>query len=359
MAFQRPTLSDIYNRMKADAEARLTGGAKVPRFSLLGVLLAVFAGAIHLVYGFLVWFSKQFFPETAEAEYLIDMGSRYGLSIKAATYATGSVRFDGTPGTVIPSGTTLQDTNGTEFATIAEATVPGGGSIFADIQCSTAGTIGNITATTLQLSHPIPGITTEVAITTALSGGTEEETVEEFRLRVIQRTANPPASGTAEDYVRWAQEVAGVGRAWCLTASEYQGAGTVGVVIATDDLTPVDAATHTRCTNYLESVRPIGPILTVEDVEITNIGFQAHIRPCTTETQEAVVNQLKALFLTESEPGGTIYLSHINAAMMASGIEDFYFNLFSQDGHPIPVANIVATGFKVPTFWYAVLEPIT
>ena len=67
-----------------------------------------------------------------------------------------------------------------------------------------------------------------------LDGGTDEETDEELRARVLRRIRQPPMGGDAYDYVAWALAVPGVTRAWCSPLE--MGIGTVTVRFMMDDL---------------------------------------------------------------------------------------------------------------------------
>lgn len=350
MSFSRPTLSEIYGRIKADLEARVTDGNRIPRYSLLGILTAVFAGAVWSLYGYLTWLGDQLFPETADDEYIENHAARFGLSRKAAAYAAGVVRFDGTPGVTVPEGTEVQTSGGVIYTTDADATIGGGGSITAAITAADAGTAGNTTDATLSLVNPLSGVNTECTITTAPVGGTDLETTADLRARVIQRTANPPSSGTASDYVRWALEVSGVGRAWCLPAEQYKGAGTVGVVIATSALAPVDSTVHDAAVEYLEAVRPIGAILTVEDVIPSQVDYAVSITPNTSATRAAVTAALEQLHIDEATPGGTLYLSHINAAIMSAGVDNARVTDISVDLVSVGVDDVTVPGHNVATF---------
>ena len=61
----------------------------------------------------------------------------------------------------------------------------------------------------------------------SMSGGTDTETDDELRVRLLDRLSAPPMGGDAEDYVVWALSVPGVTRAW--SAPNEMGIGTVTV----------------------------------------------------------------------------------------------------------------------------------
>ena len=72
-----------------------------------------------------------------------------------------------------------------------------------------------------------------VATVIHLTGGTDTETDEQLRARILHRIQNPPMGGAAADYVAWALAVPGVTRAW---AAPEQGVGTITVRFLMDDL---------------------------------------------------------------------------------------------------------------------------
>jgi len=70
MPFARPTLQEIVDRIVSDIQSRITGATTLLRRSILRVLARVYAGAVHLVYGFLEFMKDQIFVQSADAEYL-------------------------------------------------------------------------------------------------------------------------------------------------------------------------------------------------------------------------------------------------------------------------------------------------
>jgi len=349
MSFNVPSIDTIYNRVKADMEARVSSGVKVSRFSILGILALVFAGACHLIYEYITFIADQLFPDTAITTYLDRIANIYGLPRKAATYSTGQVEFTGVDGTAIPEGTLLQDTAGIQFATLAEVTIAGGNAT-ADVQADTAGTAGNTSDPTLSLVAPITDVDTDATITTEISGGQERETDEELRARVLQRIQAPPSSGTEADYIRWALEVEGVGKAWVFSGEDYLGAGTVAVLIATSDLDVVDPAVKANVAAYIETVRPIGANVDVQDIVPLDTDYLVQISPDTTALRDNVKTNLENLHLAEAAPGGTLLLSHIRNAIATSGVADYDIQEIDLDGDPQGVENIVTTGFDTAKF---------
>ena len=350
MAFERPDIQTIYGRIKADMEARVSSNVKIPRFSLLGIIIMVFAGAIHLVYGYVVFISDQLFVDTATTTWLDRLANMYGVPRKAGTFAQGEITVFGVDGTVIPEGTEFQSDAGIRYATVSEETIPPSEFVEIEVQSVTEGEIGNTEETNLFLVSPITGVETQAVVVVPIEGGVDTETDAELRIRLLQRLQNPPSSGTAADYERWALEVSGVGKAWTIPAEQYNGTGTVGVVLGTSSLDPVPGLTKTEVEANIESNRPVGAKVDVLDLESVEIGYFISISPNTEGLRENVQENLQNLHLSEAGPGFTILLSHIRSAIAASGVVDYEITDIEKDAVSQGVANIETDGVEVAKF---------
>jgi len=235
MGFSRPTLTELIDRVVSDMSSRVLGvDGAVLRRSLLGVIARAEAGAVHLLYGYLDWIAKQAFPDTADTEYLDRWSVVWGVSRKAATFATGNVTFTGTNGSSIPAGTILQRQDGQQYATSASATISGGSATVA-VEAVLAGLSQNlVAASSVFLVSPISGVQSTVTVAAGgLTNGTDAESDERLRDRLLRRIQQPPQGGAATDYEQWALEVAGVTRVWVYP--NQMGLGTVSVIFVTDD----------------------------------------------------------------------------------------------------------------------------
>jgi uncharacterized phage protein gp47/JayE len=344
----RPNIEVIYQRIKADMEAAVTGEVKIPRVSLLGILATVFAGSIHLLYGFLEWLSEQLFVDTASGVGLLRWGNILGLPQKAATYPTGYIDFTGTAATAIPRDTVVTSSEGYEYETQAAYVI--GTSSPVETVSKIAGKDYNTTDTTLSLSSPIAGVDSDAPVVSGFDDGTDVESTQAWVNRLLQRFQNPPSSGNVEDYVRWALTVDGVGRAWCFEASDWKGTGTCGVAVSAADLSTLSAAIVSNVETYVEGVRPVGVAVDYYSPDVNKITFSVKISPNVTAMQTAISKQLNDLFLLESEPGGTMLLSHFNAAIALAGPDDFEITNIRKDGVSAGVGNITVDTTKVAAF---------
>lgn len=328
MAWQRPTLSTLISRINSDISSRVDSVTTVLRRSVLGVLARVLAGACHEIYGYLAWLAKQLFPDTAEVEYLDRWARIWGVTRTAATVASGGVTVTGSNGVTVPAGTELQDDDENIWTTDADATISSGTAIVA-VTASTAGEAGNLEhGATLTIASTISGVDGTATVTTAISGGTDQESDSSLRARLLTRIQEPPHGGADFDYTAWALECAGVTRAW--TFPLWLGAGTVGVCFVRDDDDTIipDATEVETVQGYIDALRPVTANVTVFAPTAVALNFEIALSPDTATVRAAVQAELEDLLRREAEPeggdgSGTILLSHIREAIsVAAGETD-------------------------------------
>jgi uncharacterized phage protein gp47/JayE len=325
MAFSRPTLSELIDRITQDLMSRLSLSSPILRRSVAYVLARVMAGAAHMLHGHLEFLAKQLFPGQSDGDYLVRQAGLFGLTRTPAAYATGNVTATGTNGTVIPIGTVLVRADGAEFATTAEATIAAGTATLA-VEASVAGQDGNTDAASpLTFQSPIAGVNSAAVVATGgLSGGADEETDSALADRLIERMQSPPHGGNAADYVAWAKEVAGVTRAWCYPLEGGEGKVVVRFVRDNDASIIPDAGEVATVQAYIDAARPVTAAVTVAAPVAVPINYTIALTPDTTATRAAVTAKLQDLVLSEAEPGEPILLSHIrNAIGDADGVTNY------------------------------------
>jgi len=335
MAFQRPTLQELINRIQSDLASRMALGSTALRRSLINVFARVYAGAAHMLHGHLEFISRQQFPDQSEAEFLERQGELFGINRIAAAYAGGDVTFTGTNGTVIPEATVLQRSDGAQYSTDAEGTIASGTATVA-VTALVAGEDGNADlGVSLTLVSPITGVLAAATVATGgLTDGTDEETDASLRARVINRMQQPPHGGADFDYVTWAKEVSGVTRAWVYP--QELGLGTVTVRFVTDDTPggPIPSGPKvTEVQAYIDAARPVTADVTVAAPVAVPLDFEIELDPDAVAIRTAVEAELTDLLRREAEPGGTILISHIREAISVAAGE-YDHTLVS------PVANV-------------------
>lgn len=322
MPFNRPTLQQLIDRAAADVETRLPGTDARTRRTNLGVLARIHAGAAHGLYGYLGFLAEQLMADSAEVEYMERWASIWGIARKAAAQAKGNVAFTGTNGVTIPAGTELQRADGTLYTTDADATIAGGTATVA-VTAVEGGVAGNAaTNTTLAFTSPISGVNSQAAVSGGgLTAGTDQESDDSLRARLLDRIQTPPHGGNSNDYVAWAKEVAGVTRAWVY--AQELGLGTVTVRFVRDDDASIipDAAEVQAAQDYIDARRPVTAAVTVVAPVAVPLNFTIQLTPATQAAKDAVTAELTDLLRRESEPGGTILISHIREAISVAAGE--------------------------------------
>lgn len=225
------------------------------------------------------------FADTTFGEFLDRRVAEWRILRKPAGLATGTQRFNGTNGTLIPAGTQVStestpETPAVTFTTTADGTIVGG-FVEVPITADLAGASGNVGADTIVFLDPITNVTstTNPDVT---AGGSDEETDEALIARYIQRVQNPSSSGNRSDYERWALEVPGVGGAAVIPLE--LGPGTVTVAIIDEDGNPAGAPLVATVKAYIDptagtgdGVAPIGPNVTVEAATIVPVDLDANL----------------------------------------------------------------------------------
>ena len=266
-----------------------------------------------------------------QAEYLERWSNIWGINRIAASFATGSVTLTGTNGVIIPAGTELQRSDGVLYATDADVTIASG-TATAVITAIDAGKLGNAAPNiVLTLTSPIAGISSTAITVTfvaganwALDGGADAETDTALRSRFIARIRQPPHGGAKFDYEAWALQVAGVTRVWIFP--QELGAGTLTVRFVRDNdasLIP-DSNEVATVQAYIDNLRPVTAQVTVVAPVEVPLNLSIALTPNNTTVKAAVTAELADLISREAIPGGTLYLSHIRAAISAAAGETNY-----------------------------------
>ncbi|MDO8294379.1 MAG: baseplate J/gp47 family protein [Gallionella sp.] len=324
MAFNRPTLTELVNRILAGIRSRLSTDEL--RRSDAEVYARELAGASHGLHGHIDFIAQQILPDTAEAEYLDRLASLWlDQARKAAAAAVGSVSLSGISGTLCPAGSVLVRADGAEYTTDADVSIAGGVATVA-VTASVAGVEGNdIAGTGLTFSTPIAGINSSATVTAgALTGGADTESDAALAARISARMKEAPHGGASSDYVNWALEVAGVTRAWVYP--QELGIGTVTVRFVRDDDASIipDAGEVATVQAYIDALRPVTAQLTVVAPVAVPLDFTIAVTPNTAAVKAAVEAELTDLLRREAEPSGTILLSHIREAVSIAAGETNY-----------------------------------
>lgn len=346
MPYIRPTLTDLRTQVTQDITAALPGTDPLLRFSSLNIMGTAQAGLANLHFGYLDWIAKQAVPFTATDEFLEGWAGLIKITRIPATSAAGTVTFTGAPGAIIPTGAKLVRGDGVSFTTTGAAAIGVGGtatiaaSADPDLTGATGAFGNSAVGTVMTLGVAIAGVQSNGGVATAFVGGADLETNSALRTRMLYAYQNQPQGGASADYLRWANQVPGVTRAWCVPNGF--GAGTV-VVYTMFDLTRAAqngfpqgtngvATGEPRATaatgdqlliaNYLLPLQPVTALVYSVAPTANPIAFT--IKGIPVASRVAVSGAITGVFAIDGAPGGLIPLAHVWSAIAAvSGVNDF------------------------------------
>lgn len=348
MPFERPSLAALIDRVRGDIRGRLELEGSLVRRAMADVIAAVFAGAVHTLYGYLDWVTKQMFGDTAERTQLLRKAAMYGIYPTASTFATGNVTATGTNGTSIPTGTILKLDTITSYR-VTTGQVIASGTATLPVVALLAGITANIPASTpVTFESPIANVDSSALVATGgIAGGVDEEGTEEVRARYLLRLREAPTGGSDQDWIGWALAVPGVTRAWVYR--HELGLGTLVLRFVRDGEVPIipDAGEVAAMQAALDAQRPTTSEPTAAAPTSLAVAFTIHIVPDNADTRAAVTAELVDLMNRVAEPGdgvgrGTVLLSAIRTAIgTAEDVTDYTVT--------VPSGNVVPGVGQLPT----------
>lgn len=347
MPFARPSLAELIARVRGDLRGRLEIDGPLLRRAMVDVLGAVWAGAVHTLYGYTDWLAKQLFGDTAEREQLLRQARLYGITPVPATFASGDVVATGSDGNTIPTDTILRLDEETSYRVTTGQTIASGTATL-PVVAVTAGDEANIPeGTELTFESPIVGVNSIATVgVDGIAGGNDEEGTEELRDRYLLRLREPPEGGADQDYEAWAIAVPGVTRAWVYEHELGLGTVVVRFVRDLDDVFP-SGGEVAAVQAALDEQRPITAEVTAAAPTELSVDFTIHVVPDNVDTRAAVEAELADLLTRVAEPGdgegrGTILLSQIRTAIgTADGVTDYTLAVPSAD--VVPAIGELAT----------------
>lgn len=282
---------------------------------------------------------KSAFAETASGDYLTLIAEDHGVTRKEATQAVGNVVVKGN-GTV-PIGTLFQTEAGISFTTTTttavknEATIP--------VQCTEAGTVGNVGANTITvIPMSIPGITS-VTNPEAMTDGFDQESDDDLYDRFHFHVTQPATSGNCNDYIEWASSIAGVGHVKVLPI--WNGPGTVKVLVTDANGEPASPTLLDKVIAYIESVRPIGPEVTVVAPSLFDLTIKLTVTSGSGDA-DYIKDMLNKYFVSRNFTGNTISYAKVGNMILTdgkTGVDD-YSGLLINDA----TGNISVTDDQIP-----------
>ena len=251
-----PTYSELYESIKSDLRNKLGITTIVGKLVLLA-FAAVQAAKLKIFYHLAEKIQENIFVDTCDDETLL----RYGLvKLNRLPYIAVSAQYkvsvSGTTGAVIPAGTTFvsvdSSTNpGQVFILETEYTMPStSGEVI--LTAEIGGTESSLTlGDILQVTSPISNVDSFVTVTSEEVAPVDNETMAEYRIKVINAYRTEPQGGAKVDYQLWAVDAAGVRRVYPYVVNNSPGDIEIYVESLYDDGVP-DAAMLSEVESVIE-----------------------------------------------------------------------------------------------------------
>ncbi|RFC63595.1 Baseplate J family protein [Fulvimarina endophytica] len=358
MAWPIPSARTIAERIatrleSAIATARGKAGLAVDALALsravrsekgnLAHITRAIAPEVRATHDHLAWWGRQYFPDTAEEEFVVRHGDIHGILPRPATRAIGRVDIEGVAGTALPAGLELASSDGTLYATTEAAAIGANGSVSIRVAASATGPGGNLEAgIRLATVLPRPDVSRITVDPDGLAGGASEADWRELQAAVIAHLRQRPHGGAGFDYPTWLAAAFPV-RA-VKVYPDWIGRGSVGVAVVMEDdaqgRAPTEAELEAQLIylgrpNTAEGVRPVTAHVVTLAAEPRTISPRIRLRPDTIATRAAVEEAWQRFVATIGDAEDEGNVSPIGAIIEPSRISEAISAANGEYGHDL------------------------
>lgn len=268
------------------------------------------------IYAHQKWLIKQFFPDTADTEFLEKHAGLRGLRRRNATYAAGKgATISGNPDAVIAVGLQIKTEDGRFYETTESAVISSGGTAVVAVRSLATGAVQNIkTATKGSFMAAPVGVSTDVVLNDVV-GATNAESDSSLLERLLNKIRRPAAGGNKYDYKDWALEVDGVEQAYVYPLR--RGLGTVDIAITADNGVPSDDTVR-RAQEYIDQERPVTAKeskVVKPDVTKVNFNIQVKISGVALNDIKTAINNALRDYFNGLIPGNDLIVSQCEAVV--------------------------------------------
>lgn len=268
------------------------------------------------IYAHQKWLIKQFFPDTADTEFLEKHAGLRGLHRRNATYAAGKgATISGNPDAVIAVGLQIKTEDGRFYETTESAVISSGGTAVVAVRSLATGAVQNIkTATKGSFMAAPVGVSTDVVLNDVV-GATNAESDSSLLERLLNKIRRPAAGGNKYDYKDWALEVDGVEQAYVYPLR--RGLGTVDIAITADNGVPSDDTVR-RAQEYIDQERPVTAKeskVVKPDVTKVNFNIQVKISGVALNDIKTAINNALRDYFNGLIPGDDLIVSQCEAVV--------------------------------------------
>lgn len=272
-----------------------------------------------------------------------------GFFKKLSSYASGDVKLTGVPGASVAPGSLVAYGKVT-YEISDEVLIGEDGTAVCNVVASLPGASGN--AAPGKINYFPVTLTNITSVTNEgyITGGADEDTDDEYKARYYYFVDHPPISGNVYEYEQLALEADKRVR-YAKAYEVWNGPGTVKVVIAGAELTPLGNDIVEIVTDYIEKKRVAGADVTVVSAETIPISVSADVTlesgagidDVTADFEEALKSYLKELGFKSR----IVAVSQIGSILQGVEGVEFYTNLLingAADNIEIPEATLISIG---------------
>lgn len=312
------------------------------------------------------------FPQTSYEEWLDLLGEAKDVFRNPPTKASGYLKVTGANGSYVPKDriiyTESSDTPSIGFLVLESTDIGETGEVMVMVECTEAGTIGNVAANTIIVPDKAMSGITSVTNPTPFTGGTELESDEMFRERVMA-AYEESLSGSDSDYIRWAKKVPGVGQVYVIPEWEGFGTGTTKILIMDANGQPANETLIGQVQKFLAppetknrgGIAPVNANVTVAAPETILINITANITIKDGYGREAVLKDMKQNLMdylgsipitVDDERTEYIYAEKVGHIILSTLGVEIYSNLkINSNTSPIliPIGEVPALGEVIAT----------
>ena len=338
MALSTPTILQIANNIVNDIDAKVGQTTPFLAKAVFRVLALALAAVYVTLYKFGLWQFNQRFPQTAAEFFLAILGELVGIKIVRGDQFEGDIEVTvEQTGKTLEAGTQLIN-NATGVIYLVQTSVlllnP---TETVAIKSTTSGEDTNLEVTDIiDFVTPLSFVARQAEVTAITTLGTDDEPIEQYRQRVIDRYQKTPQGGALADYEQWSEEVADVINAYPYSGNEPP---QVNVYIEVDNqpdgiptspqLDAVETSINLDPITGRAERRPVTAEVFV--LPISRRGFDCEITgldPDTGDIRDDIESSLETYFR--------------NAEPFIEGLSTFRADVITQSGAATAAANAAA-----------------
>ncbi len=262
MTYKRPTLKEISQRVQNHLEA---GGIA---YSFKGLLGNAISGLSHILHGHIDYVVKQIRPDTATGEFLDQWANIFKVPRKGPqpTKVKVIIKADLAHSEERVSKDWLIDKFDFHLIGSEISHILTGDKQTIELCSEKLGIIEISLSSVVKMAINTVGI--EILEIAKIIPGSETESDELLRHRLLRAIAYPPRGGTAMDYINWTESVASIRKAWVRTTKMTGIAGHIEIAFSPE----VDGQYHSLTEELINNVFPR---LAPADVQINVIKPKA------------------------------------------------------------------------------------